>query len=139
MNHGGELAGAIIGVAWVVLGGWWMAVGRRRSREGAGWIPAEGTIVDKDGSTEGLFLRNPSVAYVAADGTRRVARSGSHGDLWEPGQAVEILVDPADPQRIVLVRGAQRGTPYLVIGVFVVVVGVLTLIASWMLYAWVPE
>jgi hypothetical protein len=139
VNHGGEIAGGLIGLVWVVLGVWMILVGRRRAREGVGWRAAAGTIVDKDGTTQGLFLRNPHVAYLDADGTRRVVRSGSHGDLWEPGQSVDILVDPDRPDHIVLVRGALRATPYLVIGWFIVLIGVLTLIASWMLYAWVPE
>ncbi|MBK7610894.1 MAG: hypothetical protein IPJ15_06335 [Actinomycetales bacterium] len=60
------------------------------------------------------------------------------GDLWEPGQSVEILVDPADAGRAVLRTHAARATPYVVIGWFIVVVGLLTLIASAMLALWVP-
>lgn len=138
MNHAGQLAGALIGLAWLVLGWWFIGVGRTHQRAAATWRRAVGQIVDKDGGTEGLFLRNPHVRYAAADGTEVIVRSHSHGDLWEPGQSVDILVDPARPDRIMLARTAQRGTPYTVIGWFIIVVAVLTLLSSLMLALWVP-
>ena len=95
-------------------------------------------IRDRSGGTEGLFLRNPHIRYAAADGTEHVIASHSRGDLWEPGQSVDILVDPADPGRAVLLTHASRATPYVVIGWFIVAIGVLTLIASAMLAFWVP-
>ena len=138
-NHGGQIAGTLIGLFWVALGWWMIAVGRRRGRVGGDWVPAVGTIVDKDGGTEGLFLRNPHIRYAAPDGSQRTVASHSRGDLWEPGQSVEILVDPADSGRAVLRTHAARATPYVVIGWFIVVVGLLTLVASAMLAFWVPQ
>ena len=137
-NHGGQVAGALIGLFWVVLGWWMIAIGRRRGRVGGDWLPAEGTIVDKDGGTEGLFLRNPHIRYAAPDGSEHIVASRSHGDLWEPGQSVDILVDPTEPGRAALLTHAARATPYVVIGWFIIVVGLLTLIASLMLAVWVP-
>ncbi len=139
INHGGQLAGGLIGLAWLILGWWMIAVGRRRGRAGVGWTPAVGTIVDKDGGTEGLFLRNPHIAYAGTDGSQRIVKSGSHGDLWEPGQQVDILVDPARPEHAVLATRAQRGTPYVVIGWFIIGIAVLTLASSWALAVWVPQ
>ena len=138
MNHGGQLAGGLIGLAWLVLGWWLIGVGRTHQRAAASWRPAVGQIVDKEGGTSGLFLRNPHVRYAAEDGTERIVRSRSHGDLWEPGQSVDILVDPQRPERIMLARTAQRGTPYAVIGWFIIVVAALTLVSSLMLAVWVP-
>lgn len=138
MNHGGQLAGGLIGLAWLVLGWWMIGVGRTHQRARVLWRRAEGQIVDKHGGTEGLFLRNPHVRYVGADGSERVVRAHSRGDLWEPGQPVEILVDPDAADRIMLQRTAARGTPYIVIGWFIVVVAALTLVSSLMLALWVP-
>ncbi len=137
-NHGGQLAGALIGLAWLGFGWWAIAVGNRHHRAGANWVRRRGQIVDKDGSTEGLFLRNPHVRYDDA-GIEQIARARSRGDLWEPGQAVDILVDPDRPGRIMLARTAQRGTPYVVIGWFLIVVAVLTLVSSLFLALWVPS
>ena len=57
-NHGGQLVGALIGIFWVMLGGWWVAIGRRRSVVAAHWQRVVGKIVDKNGGTEGLIARN---------------------------------------------------------------------------------
>lgn len=51
---------------------------------------------------------------------------------------MDILVDPQRPERIMLARTAQRGTPYAVIGWFIIVVAALTLVSSVMLAVWVP-
>lgn len=139
MNHAGQIAGGLIGLAWLVLGWWMIGVGRTHIRAAEHWRQARGVIVDKDGGTEGLFLRSPHIRYAAADGTQRIVPSRSRGDLWEPGQDVEIVVDPDDPDRVMIASRAERGTPYLVIGWFIIAVAVLTLVSSLMLAVWVPQ
>lgn len=137
-NHGGQLVGALIGIFWVMLGGWWVAIGRRRSVVAAHWQRVVGKIVDKNGGTEGLIARNPHLAYAASDGSAHRVPSHSRWDSWEPGQDVDVLVDPDVPGRAMLASHAERGGTYVVIGWFIVVVGVLTLIASLLLAVATP-
>ncbi len=135
-NEAGELVGTLIGLFWVALGSWWVAIGRRRQDAAAGWDVVTGRIVDREGGAEGLLIRNPHLAYAARDGSQHRVRSRSRGDIWQPGQSVDVLVDPDRPERAMLVTHAERGTPFLVIGWFLVMSGVLTLIASVMLAVW---
>ncbi|MFZ1288150.1 MAG: DUF3592 domain-containing protein [Candidatus Phosphoribacter sp.] len=138
MNDAGEVAGTIIGLVWLAIGWWMIAVGRRRGCADGDWVHVVGQIVDKDGASEGLFLRNPHIRYDAPDGSTHLVASRSRGDLWEPGQDVAILVDPTDADRAMLLTHAQRATPYVVIGWFIIVIAILTLVATAMLAFWVP-
>lgn len=132
MNDAGALTGTAIGLGWLVLGWWMIRLGSTRTRAALAWRPAVGTIVDDGGGTEGVIVRRPHVRY-AADGVERLAPSGSRGGVWEPGTAVEILVDPRDPQRVMLAQQAARGQPYQVLGWFLVVVAILTFVGSALL------
>ncbi|MBK8867311.1 MAG: DUF3592 domain-containing protein [Dermatophilaceae bacterium] len=135
MNAAGEIAGALIGLVWLVMGVWMVAIGRRRTAALGGWVAAEGTIVDRHGDTDGLLVRNPHVRYVAPDGSEHVVASKSRGDLWEPGQAVDIRVNPANPAEAMLDTHAGRAQAYLVVGWFIIVVAILTFVGSALL-AW---
>ena len=128
------LPGAL-GLVWLVMGVWMVAIGRRRTAALGGWVAAEGTIVDRHGDTEGLLVRNPHVRYVAPDGSEHVVASKSRGDLWEPGQAVDIRVNPANPAEAMLDTHAGRAQAYLVVGWFIIVVAILTFVGSALL-AW---
>jgi hypothetical protein len=130
VNAAGEIAGALIGLVWLVMGVWMVAIGRRRTAALGGWVAAEGTIVDRHGDTEGLLVRN-----VAPDGSEHVVASKSRGDLWEPGQAVDIRVNPANPAEAMLDTHAGRAQAYLVVGWFIIVVAILTFVGSALL-AW---
>ncbi|HOF63731.1 MAG TPA: DUF3592 domain-containing protein [Dermatophilaceae bacterium] len=135
VNAAGEIAGALIGLAWLVMGIWMVMIGRRRTRSAHEWVAAEGTIVDRHGDTDGLLVRNPHIRYAAPDGTSHTVPSKSRGDLWEPGQTVGIRVNPANPAEAMLDTHAGRAQAYLVVGWFIIVVAVLTFIGSALL-AW---
>lgn len=133
MNDAGAVTGAAIGLVWLVLGWWMIRLGASRNRAAAGWDRAAGTIVERDGRTDGVIARHPHVRYAGPDGTERIAPSGSRGGVWEPGTPVEVLLDPGDPDRIMLAQRAERGQPYQVVGWFLVVVAILTFVGSALL------
>ncbi len=134
MNDAGAITGTAIGLVWLLLGWWMIRLGATRNRAAAGWDRAVGTIVDRDGSTDGLIARHPHIRYAGPDGTELVVPSGSRGGVWEPGTEVDVLADPTDPQRVMLLAQAERGQPYQVLGWFLVVVAVLTFVGSGLLF-----
>ena len=73
--------------------------------------------------------------YVAPDGSKHEVPSKSRGDIWSPGQPVDIVVNPAAPGQAMLATHAGRAQVYLVVGWFIIVVAVLTFIGAALL-AW---
>lgn len=138
MNDAGALTGTAIGLVWLALGWWMIRTGKRRTRASLGWLRTVGTAVDRDGETSGVLLQHPCLRYAGPDGAIRVAPSGSRGGVWEPGATVEILVDPAQPGRVMTVAHGDRGYPYVVVGWFLVIVAILTFVGSLLLVVAVP-
>jgi hypothetical protein len=138
VNDAGAVTGAAIGLVWLLLGWWMIRTGGRRTKATLGWLPAVATVVDRDDQTSGVLLQHPYLRYTGADGAIRVVPSGSRGGVWEPGTTVDILVDPAQPGRVMTAAHGARGYPYVVVGWFLVVVAVLTFAGSLLLAVAVP-
>ena len=84
---------------------------------------------------EGYRRRQDPASGGAGEGSEHVVASKSRGDLWEPGQAVDIRVNPANPAEAMLDTHAGRAQAYLVVGWFIIVVAILTFVGSALL-AW---
>ncbi|MGV1009205.1 MAG: hypothetical protein ACOYBY_11445 [Dermatophilaceae bacterium] len=139
MNDAGAVTGGLIGLVWLLIGWWMIRTGTRRTLAAQGWRRTVATLVDREGGTAGVLLRHPYLRYAGSDGAVRVVASRSRGGVWEPGTSTDILVDPHEPERVMLLTHAERGQPYLVIGWFLVIVAVLTFVGSVLLVVAVPR
>ena len=114
MNDAGEVAGTIIGLVWLAIGWWMIAVGRRRGCADGGWGHVVGQIVVKDGAAEGVVpVRHlETVATQPAGGEVLVRRAELvAGAAWDAfaarpgiGDALLVALDDAAPGCVVALR-----------------------------------
>jgi len=139
VNDAGAVTGGLIGLVWLLIGWRMIRIGGQRTKAALGWSRAVATVVDRGGGTTGVLLRHPYVRYAGPDGGMLVAPSRSRGGVWEPGTTTDILIDPDQPEHVMLAMHAARGHPYVVIGWFLVIVAALTFVGSLLLVVAVPH
>jgi hypothetical protein len=126
----------VLGLVFAVVGALFAGIGvatarsSRRFAESA--ARASGTVVDvrsrSVGRTGGGLIWVPVVRFQTADGRSVDAESASGTNVkrWEPGQAIEVTYDPANPSEIRLPGSGRDLLPgvFLGIGTLFAVLGV---------------
>lgn len=111
MPHRNALAALMVGVVLLLLAG---ALAVATGRATGHLIRAPGTVVRIVQDSDTMRAYRPIVSYVAGDGQRReiAGSTASTVPAYDIGQRVDMLLDPAHPERPALIDDvAQRWLP----------------------------
>lgn len=116
--------GAVLAVVGVVLT---LRAGRRRSS----WIAVPGRLVAETAEPAGMVTQH--ISYRHAGRTRELSRRVSGAASLAGGTDVDLLVDPTDPDRAVVLSGTgPRATGFALIlsGFIAIVIGLVLTLGS---------
>ncbi len=119
--------GGLLLLAWAAL------LATRQSRRTRGWLRAGGEVVAREfrALTPGNPYYFPVIEFIAADGKPRrfEAPTGRFVRPDEVGACIDVLYDPAQPERAIIARFADRWF----VAAFTAGFGALTLLLGLML------